>query len=172
MWCSAGVLARTPSWICPAPITDYGRWKAAAETAVMDACPGAVVVRTSLIYGTQQLAPIQLDVRAAVTGTSSMTFFTDEVRCPVHATDLATAVADLAGRRDITGPLHVAGPEAIDRASLARLIARWMGHDPSAVRTGSTADAAQVRPAHVVLDVTHAATMGIRCRPVSEVLGV
>ena len=35
----------------PAPVTDYGRAKAAAEAAVQDAHPAAAVVRTSLIYG-------------------------------------------------------------------------------------------------------------------------
>jgi dTDP-4-dehydrorhamnose reductase len=156
----------------PSPITDYGRWKAEAETAVMTACPAAVMVRTSLIYGTEHLAPIQNDVSAAVTGRSSMTFFTDEVRCPVHAGDLAVAIASLAGRRDISGPLHVAGPQPIDRYSLAQLIARWLGHDPSTVRAGLNAESAQPRPAHVVLDVSQAAALGIRRRPVSEVLGV
>jgi dTDP-4-dehydrorhamnose reductase len=154
----------------PTPITDYGRWKATAEAEVMRACPGAVVVRTSLVYGTSRLAPVQLDVQQAVAGRSSMRFFTDEVRCPVHADDLASAIDVLARHPDIVGPLHVAGPEAIDRASLARLIARWSGHDPSAVQTSTIAESGQRRPARVVLDVELAASLGITCRPVSEVL--
>lgn len=153
------------------PITDYGRWKAAAEEGVLGACPDAVVVRTSLIYGTDQLAPVQLDVRAAATGRSTMSFFTDEVRCPVNADDLAGVVAQLAGRRDISGPLHVAGPQAIDRASFARLIATSLGHDPAVLRTSTVAESGQLRPAHVVLDTTKAASLGMTCRSVSEVLG-
>ena len=35
----------------PSPITDYGRAKADAEHAVAEAHPGALLVRTSLIYG-------------------------------------------------------------------------------------------------------------------------
>ena len=35
----------------PSPITDYGRAKADAEYAVAEAHPGALLVRTSLIYG-------------------------------------------------------------------------------------------------------------------------
>lgn len=154
----------------PTPITDYGRWKASAELAVMQACPGAVMVRTSLVYGTERLAPVQLDVQQAVTGRSSMQFFTDELRCPVHADDLAAAIVALARRADVTGPLHVAGPEAIDRASLARLIARWSGHDPSAVRATTLAESGQQRPGRVVLDVALAASLGITCRAVSDVL--
>lgn len=155
----------------PSPITDYGRWKAAAEVEVLGACPDAVVVRTSLIYGTDQLAPVQLDVRAAATGRSTMSFFTDEVRCPVNADDLAGVVAQLAGRREITGPLHVAGPQALDRATFARLIARSLGHDPSALRTSTIAESGQLRPGRVVLDTSQAAALGITCRSVREVLG-
>jgi dTDP-4-dehydrorhamnose reductase len=154
----------------PTPVTDYGHWKAGAEAEVTEACPSAVIVRPSLIYGTQQLAQVQLDVRDAATGRSSMAFFADEVRCPVHALDLARAIAVLAERRDVTGPLHVTGPEPIDRVSLARLIARWMGHDPAVLRTSTIAESGLVRPARVVLDVSQAESLGIRCRPVTEVL--
>jgi dTDP-4-dehydrorhamnose reductase len=94
------------------------------------------------------------------------------VRCPVNADDLARVVAQLAGRRDITGPLHVAGPEALDRASFARLIARSLGHDPSVLRTSTIAESGQLRPSHVVLDTTQATELGMGCRSVSEVLGV
>jgi dTDP-4-dehydrorhamnose reductase len=154
----------------PSAVTDYGRWKSAAEDEVLQACPGAVIVRPSLIYGTKVLAPVQLDVRAAVTGRSAMSFFNDEVRCPVHAGDFAAALTELAWRREIVGPLHVTGPEAIDRATLARLIARWLGHDASAVRTSTIAESGQNRPGRIILDVTAASDLGIRCRPVSQVL--
>ena len=36
----------------PSPVDDYGRWKAEAEAVVVGACPDAVVVRPSLLYGT------------------------------------------------------------------------------------------------------------------------
>jgi dTDP-4-dehydrorhamnose reductase len=154
------------------PITDYGKWKSAAEDEVLNACPDAVVVRTSLIYGTDQLAPVQLDVRAAATGRSTMSFFADEVRCPVNVDDLAIAVAGLAVRREITGPLHVAGPEPLDRVTFARLIARSLGHDPSVLRTSTIAESGQVRPGHVVLDTTVATELGMACRSVGEVFGL
>ena len=79
----------------------------------------------------------------------------------------------LADRRDLSGPLHVAGPEAIDRASLARLVARWLGADAgriAALRTSTVADSGLVRPACVVLDTAAASSLGFACRPVSDVL--
>ena len=155
----------------PSPITDYGRWKAAAEVAVAAAHPRAVLVRTSLIYAVDGPCPMIDDVSAALTGRSSIRFFTDEMRCPVHAGDLAEAVVTLAQRDDVTGPLHIAGPEALSRADIAARVARWLGFDPAQVPRSSLAESGLVRPAVVVLDSGRAATLGLTCRTMDEVLG-
>jgi dTDP-4-dehydrorhamnose reductase len=154
----------------PFPITDYGVMKLEAERAVVAECPSAVLVRTSLLYGTRRPARIQLDVEEAITGKKAMRFFTDEYRCPAHAADVGAALSVLASRPEIRGPLNVAGPEAISRAELAAVFARWMGFDPRALTTGTMALSGTIRPAHVVLDSTLAATYGIQCRPLSETL--
>ena len=158
----------------PTPMTDYGVWKAEAEAAVAECHPGAVVVRTSLVYGTAISGHVERDVEAVLAGRSSMAFFTDEVRCPVHADDLADAIVQLAGRHDVAGPLHVAGPEAVDRATFARLVARRLGAGAAADRlpTSSLAATGLRRPGVVVLDTARAASLGIRCRAVSDVLRV
>ncbi|MEO5723869.1 MAG: sugar nucleotide-binding protein, partial [Ilumatobacteraceae bacterium] len=44
-------------------VIDYGRWKADAERLVAAAHPTALILRTSLLYGTNRLAPLQTDVR-------------------------------------------------------------------------------------------------------------
>ena len=154
----------------PHPITDYGRWKAEAEQAVAAACPQAVLVRTSLIYATDGPCPLVDDVATALAGRSTMRFFTDEVRCPVHAADLARAVAALADRPDITGLLHIAGPEALSRADIATRIARWLRLDPFQVPRASLADSGLERPGVVVLDSGRAASLGFRCRTMDEAL--
>jgi dTDP-4-dehydrorhamnose reductase len=154
----------------PSPSTDYGRWKAEAEVEVMAVNPRALLVRTSLVYGTDRLATIQLDVERALRGQSSTTFFTDEYRCPVHADDLAAAVAQLARRPELTGPIHVAGPQPLSRAEFARQVASWMGFDPALLRTSTIAESGMQRPACVVLDSSYAAGLGIHCRSVADVL--
>ncbi len=155
------------------PLTEYGRHKRDAEQAVLSACPAAVVVRTSLLYGTDDVATIQHDVRRALSGPDRqpMTFFTDEIRCPAHATDVAAAVAELARRPEVSGPLHVAGPEPVSRADFARTVARWLGLDSLALKTSTIAEAGLVRPARVVLDTRRALDLGIVCRPIDEFLG-
>jgi dTDP-4-dehydrorhamnose reductase len=154
----------------PFPTTEYGRLKFEAEAAVIAACPTAVLVRTSLMYGTDQLATTQHDVERAVSGHSPMTFFTDEYRCPAHAADVAAAVSALADLPEINGPLHVAGPDAVSRAELAVAFARWMGLNPARLRTTTLEESGVIRPARVVLDSSLAASLGLRCRGLGDAL--
>jgi dTDP-4-dehydrorhamnose reductase len=146
------------------PITDYGRTKADAEAAVMAAHPGAVLVRTSLVYGgatpsrQEQLA---LD--------PTLTFYDDELRCPVAAPDLAAAVLELAARSEISGPLHVAGPDAVSRLEFAQLVAAANGRDPDAIRSACRPPD---RPGDLRLDCSRAdALLATRMRGVREMLG-
>jgi dTDP-4-dehydrorhamnose reductase len=148
----------------------YGQWKAAAEQMVTRAGGNSLVMRTSLLYGTDLKAPIQRDVAAVVAGRSSMRFFTDEFRCPAHADDVATAIVTLADRVDVTGVLHVAGPEAVSRAALAGAFAARIGADPAQLPTATIRESGVDRPGRVVLDSSAAARLGIRCRPIAEAL--
>jgi dTDP-4-dehydrorhamnose reductase len=102
----------------PTPLTDYGRAKADAERAVLEAHPGALVVRTSLLYGGERPGP-----QERFAADAEATFFTDEVRCPIQVGDLADALLELTGL-DRSGLLHVAGADRVDRAEFAALLAR------------------------------------------------
>jgi dTDP-4-dehydrorhamnose reductase len=104
----------------PDPLTDYGRAKAEAERRVAAADPGAVIVRTSLIYGGPG-GPPGTHERAAAD--PNATFYADELRCPVQVDDLAGALVELC-THPAAGPLHVAGADAVSRATFAELIRR------------------------------------------------
>ena len=99
-----------------------------------------------------------------------MTFFSDEIRCPIHGDDLAAAVAMLAERTDVIGPLHVAGPEAMSRIDIAREVATWMGYGIDSLRESAVAESGQTRPACVILDSTRAAALGVQVRPLAVAL--
>ncbi len=154
----------------PTPVTDYGRWKAEAEQIVAATCPGAAIVRTSLMYRTDQPAPCQLDVIEAIGGRNDIRFFTDEVRCFSPVDDVAAGVVTVTGDPTVSGPLHIACQEALDRSSFARAVARWSGLDPEAVPTSSIAESGMARPARVVLDSSYARSRGIECRSVADAL--
>jgi dTDP-4-dehydrorhamnose reductase len=155
----------------PDAVVDYGRWKAEAETAVLACVPSAVVLRTSLLYGTEHVSPPQHAVADTIAGRAAVTFFTDEYRCPAHGGDVADAIVALASTPEVTGPLHVAGPELWSRAALAQAFAIAMGYDAARVPIGPTpANLLASRPSRLDLDSSLAASLGIRCRSVREVL--
>jgi dTDP-4-dehydrorhamnose reductase len=147
----------------PAPMTAYGATKAKAETAVAAADPGAVLVRTSLIYGGAE--PSNHERRAL---DPAMTFYDDEIRCPIAAADLAAAVVELAALPDVRGPLNVAGADAVSRLDFARLVVAAAGGDPDALRGGPHPPG---RPGDCALDIARArALLRTRLRGVREVL--
>jgi len=128
------------------PVTEYGRAKAEAEARVQAACPGALIVRTSLIVGGPGFAPSKHEQVAL---DPAMTFYEDEIRCPIQVGDLATALLELAGL-DVAGVLHVAGSDAVSRADLAELVAR---------RSVRRARAPVDRPLDCSLDSSRAAAL-------------
>jgi dTDP-4-dehydrorhamnose reductase len=128
----------------PSPVTAYGRAKAEAERRVSRADPRALIVRTSLIYGGEEPSKHE---RAALDGRH--TFFTDEIRCPIQVGDLAQALLELI-ELPVSGPLHVAGADALSRHEFAELIAR---------RSVPAAPAPPGRPLNCTLDSSVAQTM-------------
>jgi len=148
----------------PDPMTPYGATKAEAETGVAAAHPAAVLVRTSLIYGGAE--PSNHERRAL---DPDLTFYADEIRCPVVAGDLAAAVLELAARPELSGALHVAGADAVSRLEFARLVCAANGRDPARVRAGAHPPG---RPGDCTLDCSKAAgLLRTRLRGVREVLG-
>ncbi|MFI5695142.1 sugar nucleotide-binding protein [Kribbella sp. NPDC051586] len=115
----------------PCPITPYGAAKAAAETAIHAIAPDAVVARTSLIIGSDGRSEEEQRVRRLAAGEPGA-FYTGNIRCPIHVSDLASALLELL-TSDVNGITHVAGPEALTRLELGRLIAIRDGLNPEAL---------------------------------------
>jgi dTDP-4-dehydrorhamnose reductase len=143
----------------PTPLTDYGRAKADAERGVLAACPAALVVRTSLIYGGELPGP-----QERLAADPGATFFSDEVRCPIQVGDLAAALIELAAT-DRSGLLHVAGADRVNRAEFAELLSGRR------VRTATVAGSGLVRPRDCSLATEPAqGLLRIRLRGAREVL--
>jgi len=115
----------------PCPVTPYGAAKAAAETAIRAIDPSAVIARTSLIVGYDGRSSHEQFVHGLANGEPGA-LFTGNIRCPVHVTDLASALLELL-TSDFNGIAHVAGPQAVNRLELGRLIAIRDGLDPDAL---------------------------------------
>ncbi len=142
----------------PSPLGAYGEAKTHAESAVAEIAPGAIIARTSLIYGKASAPQETLVQRAHDTG--EISFFTDEWRTPVHVDDLAGALLRLV-RTDVGGRIHLAGTERLNRLEFARLLATAMNLDADSL-PGRTQDPAMgPRAADVSLDTTLSASLGI-----------
>ncbi|WP_310721234.1 SDR family oxidoreductase [Streptomyces lydicus] len=134
----------------PDPVTPYGAAKAASETGVLAVHPKAVVARTSLIIGYGRSVHECLVHQLAV-GTVDGALFTDDIRCPVHVSDLAAALLELASS-DAAGIHHVTGPDALSRHELGVLIAERDGLDGSRLPAGLRADSSVPGALDVRLD--------------------
>lgn len=115
----------------PAPLNEYGRAKAAAE-AIVAAHPDAVIVRTSLIYGLEEMDKGTAWMAAALREGRPVTLFTNQRRNPVWVETLGAACLALAGRSaspasDYRGILNVAGRQVMTRAEFGLRMLEWWG---------------------------------------------
>jgi dTDP-4-dehydrorhamnose reductase len=137
-----------------ARVSVYGRTKLAAESAAR-AAPRAVVARVSLLYGPSLAGrPSFFDEQvAAMRAGRPLTLFADEWRTPLDLDTAAMALLALA-RADVTGVLHVGGPERFSRLEMGLRLARFLGVDAGNVIAARRADvpAAEPRPRDVSLD--------------------
>lgn len=122
------------------PLNVYAETKAEAEQLVLEN-PRHTVVRTSINAGSSPTGDRSFmeELRRVWQSGHAPTLFTDEFRCPIHATVTARAVWELAARNKL-GLYHVAGAERLSRWEIGQLLAkRWPGLHPKMV-AGSCRD--------------------------------
>lgn len=123
--------------VTPEPANAYGRAKLAAERELLAALPSAVVLRVSLVYGWHEVRPdgwtnfFDRCARALLAG-EKVEAPSDQWTTPVLVDDTATVIHALL-EADITGVVHLGGPDRVSRIVWARTIARLLGCDESLV---------------------------------------
>jgi len=157
----------------PAPVHDYGRWKAVAERFVRERLPAAAIVRTSIITRPDPPDTISARVIDAIRAGEPPSLFVDELRCPIGDDDLAAQIWEIAAMpgEGRAGIWHLAGPEAVSRYTLGVLVARRHGVDPDAIVPTRSRGAGLQRPRDLRLLTTRAdRDLHTFARPISEVL--
>lgn len=157
----------------PAPVHEYGRWKAAAETEVRRSLPGAAVIRTSLVVATDPLDPRSAWVADSLRDGKGVTLFTDEIRAPIEVGDLAAQIWEVLSlpTADRAGVWHLCGPEALSRYAIGLLIAARERLDPSGITPAPSRGITPPRPRDLRLLTTRAdRALRTRARGISEVL--
>ena len=106
-----------------APLNDYGRAKAAAEAIVAEH-PDAVIVRTSLIYGLDEMDNGTAWMVEALRAGRPVTLFPNQIRNPVWVESLCRACLELV-ELPYRGVLNVAGRQAMTRAAFGLRLLDW-----------------------------------------------
>jgi dTDP-4-dehydrorhamnose reductase len=117
----------------PSPLSVYGRTKADAEAAVLSTRRG-VVVRVSLLFGPCLTGRPSFfdDQAAALRAGRPVKLFLDEWRTPLGLATAARALAAVASS-DVTGLLHLGGPERLSRLEMGLRLAAHLGSNPELV---------------------------------------
>ena len=127
----------------PAPLGVYGQSKLEGEQRVLKACPDALVLRTTVIYGPEPQGKntIYQEIKNLAAGVP-MTVPCDQLTSPTYNRDLARASVELVEGLD-KGIWNVAGPEVVDRATFAHMAAAVFGLNGDLLRSADTHSLAQ-----------------------------
>lgn len=108
----------------PSPLNTYGHHKALAEAQILAAYPKATVCRLPLLFGTQTPTATCFlqDFLATIAAGQPLPLFTDEIRTPAAVTDVVQGLS-LALEQNLTGLLHLGGPQRLSRYQFGLLMA-------------------------------------------------
>lgn len=122
------------------PVCAYGRQKAAAETAVLNNYPQALVCRLPLMVG---LAPLALhhfciQILLSIRDSRPIRLLVDEFRTPVDNHSAARGILALLGKS--SGILHLGGRSRISRYEMGLLMADFLHTPPTMLQPITIAD--------------------------------
>lgn len=112
----------------PTPVNEYGRAKAQAEQ-IVKTHPNHVIIRTSLIYGFNEMDHGTQWMAAALQKGQPVTLFNNQFRNPVWVETLALACLELA-ENEYRGVLNVAGRQRLSRAEFGLRMLDWWQVEP------------------------------------------
>ena len=138
----------------PAPLSQYGNSKLMAEQSLND-MPNTLTIRLPLMYGfaaTSRSTTFANQIQCLKEG-KILNLFTDEFRTPIWLTDAAAALIALA-QSDITGILHLGGPQRLSRFDVLTECARILGVQSTAFVEVSrlSIESSEPRPEDLSLD--------------------
>jgi dTDP-4-dehydrorhamnose reductase len=121
-----------------APLGVYGASKLEGELRVQAAWSGALILRTTVVYGPEPQGKnfVYQLIRNLRAG-RGMDLPDDQISSPTYNRDLARASLELVERR-LNGLWNVAGGAVIDRYNFGRMAAREFGLDASLLRPVSS----------------------------------
>jgi dTDP-4-dehydrorhamnose reductase len=138
-----------------APLSVYGKTKAAAELQILEKNENACVARVSLLFGPSLGdRPMFFDqLLSTLQSGQPFNLFADEYRTPLSLCGAARALCDLM-QNDCVGTWHVGGSARLSRYEFGLRLAAHLGLPTELIRPASRLDnpAAEPRPADLSLD--------------------
>ena len=145
----------------PRPINYYGLSKLRGEEAVLSACPSAIVVRTSWVFG-EGSVNFPSKVMSWAAARRALRIAADQWGSPTFAPDLAEAILALL-ERGANGIYHLAGRGCASRFELARKVLSAAGLNATVEpATSSEFPLPARRPKQTCLDCAKGAWLGVR----------
>lgn len=119
------------------PRSVYGSTKLDGERAVLEAHPGAHVVRTAWVYGVTGTNFVKTMAKLEAAH-DTITVVADQQGSPTLSADLAAGLVELAGSEVPGGVLHATGAGETTWFGLARAVFEEIGADPARVQPTTT----------------------------------
>jgi len=117
----------------PSPVVPYGAMKADAEVLVRSEHRTAIIIRTSLLVGESGVVMRPAFECDTLLRGQPVTLYADEWRSPTHVDDVAKGAWDLV-RRELSGTLHLAGPDRLSRLELGKVLCGLFRFDAALLR--------------------------------------
>ena len=146
------------------PLNVYGRSKLGGEQEALEACPGALIVRTSWLYGVDGKNFVKTILQLAATR-PEIRVVNDQKGSPTYARDLAGVIVALI-RREASGVVHAGGEGACTWYEFACAILQEAGLESRVVPI-STAESGRLamRPSYSALSTTLLRQKGLNLLP-------
>jgi len=153
----------------PAPLNTYARTKWQAEQVVLQACPGALIIRTNFFgWGTSLRASFSDWILRSLAAGQALNMFTDVFFTPILINDLIEILFELQAQ-GARGIFNVVGRERVSKYEFGLRVARAYGYPPEQIHPRSVEGFPfrAVRPRDMSLNAAKAAErLG---RPLSSV---
>ncbi len=151
-----GEMGNYASTDLPLPIGTYGQQKLLSEREVLEHNPeDPVVLRITIVNGNSPggRRSVHEKLLGALADGQRPRLFTDELRQPCSADNVADAVVELCERRDLHGIFHWAGANPISRFDLGQAILRRFRLPEDWIEPASLSDFPEPRPAKLTFNL-------------------
>jgi len=156
----------------PLPENRYAVTKACGEAHISNLVPGAIIVRTSLIYGIDKIDRGTAGFVKRLAQGETLKLFNDVIRQPVHDKALATGLCALAlDHTDESGFINIAGDEPMSRFDFGVRMLDYWGINYSAQLEQISGVGIPGLPLDAKMNMQRAKGLGLATPGVSTVLG-